>query len=257
MAAGNPFADPPRALVVGDVGAAHRLVLNKFAVVPGHFILATRAFTPQTHVLDAADLDAARACIRAYDARGLGLFCFFNSGPHSGASQPHRHLQLLPVAGMRDGLAADARWDVLADRPGALDAAPFAAFSEDVAAGASPAELHAAYLRLYARACGAVAAYAGRREEQPPPPQGPARISYNMAMTRHRLVVCPRLVEGDGLPGAAAGRLALNGTVLAGAALVKTEAEWDALRGEGGSGVLATVLARIGVPREAAEATRL
>src|ERR1700753_1808706 len=36
----------------------HILVLNKFAVVPEHSILATAAWAPQTHLLRPADLEA-------------------------------------------------------------------------------------------------------------------------------------------------------------------------------------------------------
>jgi ATP adenylyltransferase len=43
-----------------------------------------------------------------------------------------------------------------------------------------------------------------------------------------------------------AGRLALNGTVLAGTALAKNQAEWDALRDDPGQ--LLAVLGKIGVP---------
>lgn len=125
-------------------------MLNKFAVVAEHFILATWAFRPQTQVLAAADLAAAMAYIRAYADTDGGLFAF-NAGAHSGASQPHRHLRLLPVARMRDGLDGGG-WDVLAARPAMLADAPFVAFAERVVADAPPAELHAAYLRLYARA---------------------------------------------------------------------------------------------------------
>lgn len=240
-------------------------MLNKFAVVPEHFILATRLFRPQTHVLEAADLDATRACIRAYaeadgGGGGGGLFAFFNCGAHSGASQPHRHIQLLPVARMRDGLeAGDGGWGVLAERAD-LDAAPFVTFSESLTAGMSSAELHAAYLRLYRRACRAVAAHAGAgaAADGDAPAEGEAQISYNMAMTGSRLVVCPRLSEGEAVlsGGEAAGRLALNGTVLAGTALVRSAAEWEALRGDPRG--LEAVLKTIGVPREGFdEATKL
>ncbi|KAJ6446772.1 FIT family protein scs3 [Purpureocillium lavendulum] len=274
----DPFADPPRALFVADLGPAHYLVLNKFAVVPEHFILATRAFEHQTHVLDEADLEAAMACVRAYDDADAGeLFVFFNCGEHSGASQPHRHLQLLPVRRMRDGLSEGEEkeqqegvrrgegtaWDVLADTAD-LAGVPFATFSEDIHLGMSSKDLFAAYLRLYRRACRAVATHGGAAatdggQEAEAPAAGPTRISYNMAMTRRRLVVCPRLAEGDLVRNGdtPAGRLALNGTVLAGTALVKTEAEWDALRKDPEQ--LAAVLARIGLPRRAGEAdgTRL
>ncbi|PNY22822.1 Uncharacterized protein TCAP_07057 [Tolypocladium capitatum] len=247
----DPFADPPPGLFIADLGPAHYLVLNKFAVVPEHFILATRAFRPQTHVLEAADLDAARACLGAYEAAGGGaLFAFFNCGQHSGASQPHRHIQLLPVARMRDGLDAGGAWHVLAERRD-LDEAPFVTFSETIGTGMPSADLRAAYLRLYRRACRAVAAHAGARPaDEEAPAEGEARISYNMAMTSGTLVVCPRLAEGGAVlrRGEAVGRLALNGTVLAGTALVKGEAEWEALRGD--PRALADALRLIGVPRE-------
>ncbi|KGQ12940.1 5',5'''-P-1,P-4-tetraphosphate phosphorylase 2 [Beauveria bassiana D1-5] len=104
----DPFAytTPPPPLFVGDVGAAHFLVLNKFAIVPGHFILATRAYKPQTDVLEANDLHATLACLRAYqeaaslaplsssslsgdddDGEDGALFAFFNCGEHSAISR--------------------------------------------------------------------------------------------------------------------------------------------------------------------------
>lgn len=241
--AADPFAYPPRSLFVADIGPSHYLVLNKFAVVPEHLILATREFRPQTGVLDEADLEATLACVRAYRGHGDGLFAFFNCGEHSGASQPHRHIQLLPVARMREGLHHGARWSPLATTPH-LDKTPFATFSEAIDQGTSPRQLRAAYLRLYGQACQAAVGTV------PAEGESEARISYNMAMTEHTLVVCPRRAEGDevrGRGGDVVGRLALNGTVLAGTALVRSQAEWDALREE--PGLLADVLGRIGVPR--------
>lgn len=237
-------------------------MLNKFAVVPEHFILVTRAFEQQTHLLGADDLAAAHACIRAYhdhDGGGAGLFVFFNSGEHSGASQPHRHLQLLPVDRMREGLlpeaGGDAGWTVLADQlagegegEGGDGRAglPLATFAERIAGDADPEALRSAYLRLYRRAC--AAAGLGEGELGDLAAEGvPARISYNLGMTRTSLVVCPRVAEGDVVrsrDGREVGRLALNGTVLAGTALVKSEAEWDALRADPGQ--LRDILGKIG-----------
>lgn len=233
-------------------------MLNKFAVVPEHFLLVTRAFKQQTHLLGADDLAAAHACVRAYHGHsGRELFVFFNSGEHSGASQPHRHLQLLPVDRMREGLAGAGGegWSVLADRLTGGDGGgegcgraelPLATFAERIAEDVEPEALRAAYVRLYclARAAagldgGELAGLAGD--------DVPAEISYNLAMTRTSLVVCPRLAEGDVVrsgDGKEAGRLALNGTVLAGTGLVKSEAEWDALRADPGQ--LRHVLAKIG-----------
>ncbi|KAI6360606.1 hypothetical protein MCOR25_006691 [Pyricularia grisea] len=252
----DPFADPPPALVVAKLEPwTHYLVLNKFAIVPEHFILATTAFAAQTDLLDAADLAAARACVDAYADADGGLFVFFNCGEHSGASQPHRHLQLLPVARMRDGLpAGGAGWEVLAARLGreqaAVDKVPFPCFVERLddddamfGAAADPegVALRGKYLELYRRAC-EVMGVKGAEQQM----DGEARISYNLAMTRDVMVLCPRRSEGAALVaggGDEVGKLALNGTVLAGTALVKSEAEWDALRGDPEQ--LGRVLARI------------
>ncbi|KAK7745616.1 bifunctional AP-4-A phosphorylase/ADP sulfurylase [Diatrype stigma] len=247
----NPFADPDPALLVAALPPSHRLVLNKFAVVPEHFILATRAFKPQTHVLEPADVAAAYACIDAYaraDGGQQDLFVFFNSGQHSGASQPHRHLQLLPVARMRDGLERVERgggWDVLADKLGGGEGAsvpeleqqlPFAVLAAAVSPDASAEARHTAYVDLYKRAVRAVlsapAGGAADEEEADVPGDGEAKISYNFAMTRNSMALCPRTAEGAVIrnrAGVEVGQVALNGTLLAGTALVKTQAEWDAL----------------------------
>ena len=291
----NPFENPPPSLVIGDAGLDHVLVLNKFAIVPEHFLLITRRFKKQTDLLEAGDLAATYSCLRAYHAEGgRELFAFFNCGPHSGASQPHRHLQLLPVDRMADGLgesnaAAAAAgggpgaWSVLADRlvAGEGDESPplpFATFAERLDGDLSPRALRSVYLRLYRRACaaagcavaprkdvgsGAVAEGRETGEEELEEEEGEdedegdegveAKISYNLAMTRETMVICPRVAEGDVVRdqgGQEVGRLALNGTVLAGTALVKNEAEWDALRRDGGA-QLWKLLGSIGVRTDA------
>lgn len=163
-------------------------------------------------------------------------------------------------------------WDVLIDQAGFERALPFVVFKEQISLDMSAAELHGAYTRLYRQACRAVDHsdhvsspartdddgdddddHGGRGGEGDagPPHDGPAaRLSYNMAMTKTTLALCPRLAEGapihDG-QGKCVGALALNGTVLAGTALVKNEAEWEALRRDPAS--VRDVLRRIGVPR--------
>lgn len=283
-------------------------MLNKFAVVPEHFILATSAWKEQTHLLEEEDLAATRACIEGYHDFAISganakeesekkkkkdygeLFAFFNSGEHSGASQPHRHVQLLPVERMRDGLeemeassgstdgtrtAARHQWGVLADRlttdddgaSAAVKGLPFRTFAERIHPGIPARELHDIYLRLYRRACAAVRrATNGQLDEAEYEQQteGEAKISYNMAMTRNVLVIMPRLAEGAVITAPphpssnsnnnkgegegeerVIGKLALNGTVLAGTALVKSQAEWDFLRAH--PEVVVDLLGRIGV----------
>lgn len=106
----------------------------------------------------------------------------------------------------------------------------------------SAEEKHLAYLSLYKHAVEAakpgVEAVDG----------GEAQISYNFAMTNTCMALCPRTAEGttakDG-NGKEIGRISLNGTVLAGTALVKSQAEWDVLRTN--KTALSAVLEGIGV----------
>lgn len=270
----DPFEEPPPGLVVLPElnGGTHRLVLNKFAVSQDHAILATTAWRPQSHLLEAADLAAAYACIQAYADRGEELYVFYNSGKHSGASQPHRHLQLLPVKQMREGLtttgdAEEGEWSVLADRLLGSDAkeVPFYATvaklrGDDVGgSGDAPSaeKLHAIYLDLYrqARAAAqgtpaAIEAAEGYDTATEERGEVPASISYNLALTHRTMALLPRTAEG-GTDNQYS--LSLNGTVLAGTALVKNEAEWDALRSDPTR--LGGVLAQIGVSPSSAGAT--
>ncbi|KAL2156620.1 hypothetical protein VTH82DRAFT_1365 [Thermothelomyces myriococcoides] len=271
----DPFDNPPEAMLITPLNPSHNLVLNKFAIVPEHFILATRAFKEQTDLLERDDLEVAYACIEAYhnhnsssetNDSGSELYVFFNSGPASGSSQPHRHVQLLPVRRMREGLDDDSAWDVLAGQlldPAVRRRVPFTTFAEPIGPGT---DLLATYLRLYRRACAAVlgpsaaadaaaAAVDVSGSEGRPEGEGKqARVEYNLAMTRDVMAIAPRVVEGTAVTVAEEGgngrkeigRLALNGTVLAGTALVKTQAEWDVLRAEPEQ--LVEILGRIGVP---------
>lgn len=132
----NPFENPLPSMTISQLGPGHVLVLNKFAIVPEHFILATKAVKPQTHLLDKDDIAATHACIQAYHEAKQELFAFFNSGPHSGASQPHRHVQLLPMEQMRAGLEyvpGGQDWSVLAEQiRGQEHKVPFSVLSEGI-----------------------------------------------------------------------------------------------------------------------------
>lgn len=153
---------------------------------------------------------------------------------------------------MRDGLAEGAEaWSVLANRladPVADSSkVPFATFVEKLNEGVQAEELHAVYRRLYRRACGAANVDVGMGDEALL--QGEAKISYNLAMTKDVMVICPRTAEGGAVfdqEGKEVGTLSLNGTVLAGTALVKSEKEWDALRRDPEQ--LWKILGNIGVP---------
>ena len=87
----NPFLPWEPELEVERLGADHVLILNKYPVQPGHLLLITQGWQPQAGWLQPGDWGAVATV--AADTGGLW---FFNSCTAAGASQPHRHLQLLP-----------------------------------------------------------------------------------------------------------------------------------------------------------------
>ncbi|PJF16735.1 Phosphorylase [Paramicrosporidium saccamoebae] len=90
---GNPFLPPSPHLTITDIGATHILIFNKYCVVPNHLLLITREFKPQVGLLAPEDFSATELTLAQLEG---GWMVFYNSGKESGASQPHRHLQLIP-----------------------------------------------------------------------------------------------------------------------------------------------------------------
>ncbi|WP_411870886.1 ATP adenylyltransferase [Vulcanococcus limneticus] len=87
----NPFLPWDPRLEVTRLADRHLLLLNKFPVQQGHVLLITQQWQPQAGWLDPHDWAAVQQV--SGDTGGLW---FFNSCAAAGASQPHRHLQLLP-----------------------------------------------------------------------------------------------------------------------------------------------------------------
>ena len=100
----NPFLPWDPRLEVERIDHSHVVILNKYPVQSAHMLLITQAWQPQTGWLCINDW---RALARV-DATTTGLW-FFNSGPDAGASQPHRHLQLLP-RGAEEPICARHDW---------------------------------------------------------------------------------------------------------------------------------------------------
>jgi len=222
----------------------HNVVLNKYPVIFNHFILATKENKPQTYLLEEDDLYLAYSCSQAWkqDAQsqtGHSLFAFFNSGEHSGASQPHRHLQFLPVEDMRS--TEDAAWRVLCDTmtSPAHDSLPllnnaslsFVHFATPLDANLSAAGLHQKYLLLMRAALASIKH--GSLESMKVfsiSQDGRSTFSYNLAMTTEVMAILPRRAGDSSIPGVPDSSVAINGTILAGTMMVKSEEEWDSLR---------------------------
>jgi sulfate adenylyltransferase (ADP) / ATP adenylyltransferase len=88
----NPFLPYEQDLFVADISETHVCLLNKFNVVDYHLLIITRAFEEQEKLLTLADFAAFWACLAEFD----GLV-FYNGGKIAGASQPHKHLQIVPL----------------------------------------------------------------------------------------------------------------------------------------------------------------
>jgi len=88
----NPFLPYEKDLFVADVSETHVAVLNKFNVVERHLLIVTREFEDQENLLSPQDFEAFWACLTEYNSLG-----FYNGGEAAGASQQHKHLQVVPL----------------------------------------------------------------------------------------------------------------------------------------------------------------
>jgi ATP adenylyltransferase len=220
-ATSNPFLPPDPELEVGVISPTHVCVLNKFNVVPHHLLIVTRAFEPQDSPLTVADFHALARCLA--DVDGLG---FYNAGTVAGASQPHKHLQLVPVP---LGFGPEATPLDLAisptTAPGAVATLPVLPFAHAfipldgsrLTARRAP-ELHACYR--------AALAAAGLRDRGEP---------YNLLLTRGWMLVVPRSREcWHGI--------SINALGFAGSLLARTTDELERIRASGPLAVLRSVV---------------
>lgn len=88
----DPFLPHEPDLFVTDISDSHFCLLNKFSVIENHILIVTRRFEHQETLLNRQDFEALWCCMTQFD--GLG---FYNGGAAAGASQPHKHLQLVPL----------------------------------------------------------------------------------------------------------------------------------------------------------------
>lgn len=220
---------PPPAdsdLQVGELGARHAVVLNKYSVLPGHILIVTQAEEAQTRLLTHADMAALLAALQQID--GLG---FYNGGKEAGASQTHKHLQLVPRGSAAHGAAIP--FEALFETEAAIEddgigCVPRLPFRHAIAAvppswWQQPDRGATAALDTYRRlleACGLDST-------------GPSQSgAYNLLMTRRWMWLVPRGQERS------AG-VSVNALGFAGALLAASEAQLEALKRMGPLQVLA------------------
>ncbi len=230
----NPFLPPEADLVVADVSPTHVAVLNKFSVIERHLLIVTRAYEHQARWLTRDDFAALAACMAEFASLG-----FYNGGAPAGASQPHKHLQLvpLPLAAAGPAVPAGALIEASLAPDGVAQVAGFAfvaaACRLDGAAFADPPR---AALRLQDRFEAAAARAGVRRVDAADGPR--QSMPYNLLVTRDWLLVVPRAREH-------AEGISINALGFAGSLFVRDAAALARLRAMGPMRALATV----GVPR--------
>ncbi len=96
----NPFLPPEKELTVADISDTHIAILNKFNVMEHHLLIVTRHFEDQDTLLTLNDFGALWTCMAEYNALG-----FYNGGREAGASQQHKHLQMVPLPLIPEGPA--------------------------------------------------------------------------------------------------------------------------------------------------------
>lgn len=182
-AGANPFLPYEEDLFVAEISERHLCLLNKFNAVEHHVLIVTRAFEEQESLLDLRDFEALWACMAEFE--GLG---FYNAGTVAGASQRHKHLQLVPVPlgfGPErtpiDPVLASARFD---GAVGTVQDFPFvhALARLEAGAGRSPAEVARETLATYDELRRVVDVDRDRRP-------------YNLLVTNEWMLMVPRTRE--------------------------------------------------------------
>lgn len=89
----NPFLPPLKEslVVTHDLNKKHRLLLNRYPLIHENLMIVAKEFEPQGTLLDEYDIEAGILVRQAVEKGVL----FFNCGKGAGASQPHKHLQVV------------------------------------------------------------------------------------------------------------------------------------------------------------------
>jgi len=98
----DPFDEKnlDRNVYIDTLFGTHNLLLNKFCVLPLHVVLVTKVFQYQDQSLNEIDFRAIWHIMTNLDP-----IVFFNCGKNSGASQPHKHIQAIPLSSFGDDIS--------------------------------------------------------------------------------------------------------------------------------------------------------
>uniref|UniRef100_A0AAV1UWP3 ATP adenylyltransferase n=1 Tax=Peronospora matthiolae TaxID=2874970 RepID=A0AAV1UWP3_9STRA len=201
----DPFAKEnlDQDLFITQLHGTHNLVLNKFSIVDEHVVLATVDLAPQEEPLDAADFRAMWTAMQELDT-----FAFFNCGVESGASQPHKHMQLMTYRSMKDimGLDTPSLLYFIDQQLRAhsmsqtvqLPELPFCHFLHriDVADGTDSEKAAADVVAIYDKVLRQMNSTASLKTSAQSGTSSSLFVSYNLLLTSSFLFMIPRKTEG-------------------------------------------------------------
>lgn len=103
----NPFIKPePELTIVDSLCNDYRVILNKYPNTEEHFLLVTKEFIQQDTLLKPIELQIVYTILKNInvssssnniESEKVNFFAFFNSGPESGYSQFHKHIQFMKL----------------------------------------------------------------------------------------------------------------------------------------------------------------
>ncbi|PWA00527.1 hypothetical protein BB558_003415 [Smittium angustum] len=239
----NPFMNLEKELVLKQIEPGYNLIMNKFCLIPYHLLLTAKTFIEQGTPLDRIDFDAILNVISDIHEPTV---TFYNSGNDSGASQPHKHLQIVPLTTgledspivqlwMRSNPKQDQVWvspDINFVHWGVrLDSEKIGSLSRDKSKIDEVSKyLESEYLKLLQNLVNFWKTKDGSTNSSTVStsfdPQQTFDMSYNFILTKSAMILIPRSTrETSGIP--------INSLAFAGLLLCKTEEQSKLVNEEG------------------------
>ncbi|MBD2267507.1 phosphorylase [Anabaena sp. FACHB-1391] len=202
----NPFLPYEQDLFVTDISPTHVCILNKFNVVDNHLLIITRIFEQQETLLTLEDFTAMWACLGEFE----GLV-FYNGGKLAGASQPHKHLQIVPFSETDIPISPLLKTAKLENNMGTIREFPFLHAFTNLHSGESPKVTLEKYHNLL------------QKMGIKPLENNLQSGAYNLLITRKWMLIVPRKQEEFA-------EISINSLGFAGALLVKNQQQMEILK---------------------------
>ncbi|KAG5439562.1 hypothetical protein PCANB_002138 [Pneumocystis canis] len=222
----DPFDPPEPSLYVQDVGNDYFIVLNKFSIVPRHFLLVTKDFKEQTEGLLLDDIIPIWECLNSIKDEHM---MFYNCGPQSGASQLHKHVQFISLKESdMPVLYPDEVCKNIIDvkTPHSHPKIPFIHYIFPIFSYYSPKDLADMFSKLLSLVLKAL-----QTHKIP-------EVSYNFAMTKRWMFITPRVMESWNY-------ISVNTVGMLGMFLVKSEEELNLVKNTG----ILKILEQLGISK--------